>query len=215
MKYFGEIYLITNILNEKAYVGQTKNGVEFRWSQHLMRTKRRNDALASAIRKYGASAFDRQSLATASSQSELDNLEKVWIILLQTRAPQGYNLTSGGNVGTRRNPPTLETLARMSASHKGHRPSKESNAKRSMTLKGRVITSAHRAKISEALTGQVIPPEARAKMSAAKKGRSAHNKGIPMTDQQKVKLSNSKKGKPWSAAQRAAYEARKASKTTS
>ena len=51
----GEIYIITNIQNNKVYIGQTIRPVEYRFNRHI------NDALnnkldthfARAIRKYG------------------------------------------------------------------------------------------------------------------------------------------------------------------
>lgn len=97
----GEIYVHMNLLNGKSYVGQTTAGMEKRWKSHLQcarscKTPAYRTLLAKAIRKYGADAFESALLSVAGSQAHLDNLEKVWIILLQSKSPNGYNLSDGG-----------------------------------------------------------------------------------------------------------------------
>jgi group I intron endonuclease len=97
----GEIYVHTNTVNGKSYVGQTTQGADVRWSMHLkcsksLKTPAYRGLFSKAIRKYGADAFEHQTLSFAGTQATLDNLERVWIILLQTKAPNGYNLADGG-----------------------------------------------------------------------------------------------------------------------
>jgi group I intron endonuclease len=97
----GEIYAHINTVNGKIYVGQTTAGMIERWRLHQRcanspSTPAYNGVFARAIRKYGADAFVHQVLSIARSQAELDNLEKVWIILLQSKVPNGYNLSDGG-----------------------------------------------------------------------------------------------------------------------
>lgn len=56
----GRIYLITNIINSKKYVGITTHTIEKRFKEHLKEAKNRpnkNIALFRAIRKYGADNF--------------------------------------------------------------------------------------------------------------------------------------------------------------
>ena len=99
--FFGEVYVHTCLPNGKSYVGQTTAGVSKRWKLHLRcarspKTLAYGNLFSKALRKYGADAFESQTLSVAHSQMELDNLERVWIILLQTKAPSGYNLATGG-----------------------------------------------------------------------------------------------------------------------
>jgi group I intron endonuclease len=101
MPFRGEVYLHWNPLSQKGYVGQTTAGVSKRWKLHLRcarspKTPAYRNLFSKALRKYGADAFESQTLSIARSQEELDNLERVWIILLQTKAPNGYNLADGG-----------------------------------------------------------------------------------------------------------------------
>lgn len=83
----------------KSYVGQTALTLKTRWKQHL-RTKG-GFAIHAALKKYGPENFIVQELAKAETKEQLDNLEKVWIILLQSAKPGlGYNLTWGGEGGS-------------------------------------------------------------------------------------------------------------------
>ena len=103
--FFGEVYVHTCIPNGKSYVGQTTVGVSKRWALHQRcarspKTSAYQNLFSKAIRKYGADAFDHKILGLAYSAEDLDCLEKAWILMLQTKQPNGYNLTDGGDSGT-------------------------------------------------------------------------------------------------------------------
>ena len=119
----GEIYIHWCPASEKGYVGQTTQGYVKRWGLHLRgarspKTPAYRGVFAKAIRKYGFDAFEHQVLATASSQLELDGLERLWIWALQTKVPNGYNLTTGGDSGTAGHVVTPEVRAVLSAKGK-------------------------------------------------------------------------------------------------
>ena len=104
-----KVYLITNSVNGKQYVGQTVKSVEKRWKQHLRDVKRGTlPHLYSAMKKYGIDKFFVQELCSVLTQEELNVAEVFYIIVLGTKSPNGYNLTEGGSTG---------------AAHKGHRHS--------------------------------------------------------------------------------------------
>lgn len=97
------IYKITNLKNNKVYIGQTINSLDARWKRH------QNDALnnvidthfARAIRYYGPDSFKAEIIDTATSQEELTQKEQEWIIKYNS-IQNGYNETdakqkSGGN----------------------------------------------------------------------------------------------------------------------
>ena len=98
---FGVVYLLTNLVNKKMYVGQSIKGEEFRWRQHVNASKRNdsNMIIAKAIAKYGESNFSREILAKASCQEELDRLEQVYILACGTLEPSiGYNIAFGSSI---------------------------------------------------------------------------------------------------------------------
>ena len=97
------IYKITNIQNNKVYIGQTIRPVQERFNRHL------NDALhnvidthfARAIRKYGKDSFSWEVIDTANTQEELTIKERYWIQYYNS-VKEGYNETDaiskcGGN----------------------------------------------------------------------------------------------------------------------
>ena len=112
----GIIYLHTNKINGKVYVGQTHCAKPiYRWGPEGSGYKR-TPHFSNAIKKYGWSTFDHQVVAHADTQEGLNNLEKAWIILLRPMDRNyGYNSRSGGDGGVC----TEERRVRMSAAHKG------------------------------------------------------------------------------------------------
>lgn len=93
------VYLITNLVNDKYYVGKTVKSLNRRWSAHKKRAKTNPKSyIHNAIKRYGEENFDIQVLSKESDETKCINLEKVWIILLQSKSEDyGYNLTSGGD----------------------------------------------------------------------------------------------------------------------
>lgn len=97
------IYKITNIINNKVYIGQSIRPIEKRFDRHI------NDAInnvldthfARAIRKYGKDNFKLELIDTAENQEDLNLKEQYWIRYYNS-VENGYNETDalfkcGGN----------------------------------------------------------------------------------------------------------------------
>lgn len=98
--YFMEIYMITNKVNNKKYVGQTtKTGIE-RFKAHIAAAFKydANFKLSRALRKYGVENFSIETLKECSSKNELNFFEKYFIEKFDT-LKNGYNMTIGGEGG--------------------------------------------------------------------------------------------------------------------
>jgi hypothetical protein len=109
----GQIYLITNSLDDKKYVGQSlshrknKNkykpfGFEGRFKDHISEAicntkKKQCNYLNNAIRAYGKDKFTVVLVKTCLP-SEMDLWEQYYIREYNTLYPNGYNLTVGGKV---------------------------------------------------------------------------------------------------------------------
>lgn len=94
-----EIYLITNQIDEKLYVGQTRRTASLRWSEHVRDSNKGKTGylLYNAMRKHGANRFALDIISRTDSQEEANRLEKFWIAYLKTSDPSfGYNMTDGG-----------------------------------------------------------------------------------------------------------------------
>lgn len=99
---YGSIYKITNLINGKIYIGQTKNKIEERFNGHIKQAKANKKSdhsiLHEAIRKYGEEKFKTELLDIADSKEELDIKEKYWIKELNSQNKNiGYNITQGGD----------------------------------------------------------------------------------------------------------------------
>ena len=116
-----------------------------------------------------------------------------------------------------------ETKQKIGKVHKEKHISEETKKKLSSALKGRIMSDEHKQKIREAskgrhhseeskkkmsetkkglqsgdkhpMFGKHHSEEAKKKMSLARKGKPAHNKGVPMSEEQKKKLKNGKTSK--------------------
>jgi group I intron endonuclease len=118
----GTIYVITNGVNGKKYIGQTWYTIKYRFKCHVRQKK--CVKLARAINKYGSDNFSIQAIATANNQIDLDTLECKYIKDFDT-VSCGYNCTSGGFGGK----PSPESRAKMSAARKGKKLSDETKLK--------------------------------------------------------------------------------------
>lgn len=94
------IYKITCSVNNKVYIGQTKQKLKDRLTKHRSDAKLRSGTcFASAIKKYGWDSFKIQTMSVVSSQEEANLLEQKLIEENNSIAPNGYNIHSGGHSG--------------------------------------------------------------------------------------------------------------------
>ena len=95
----GYIYCITNLINEKKYVGKTTYSVTKRFQEHCRDFKKERcerRPLYDAMNKYGIENFVVEELIECPND-ELDSYEKMYIEKLQTYGHNGYNATKGGD----------------------------------------------------------------------------------------------------------------------
>ena len=92
------IYLITNTLNGKQYVGKTLYSIQTRWNQHkkdCCRPRINKRPLYDAFNKYGIENFKIELIEECDADS-VDEREEYWIANLDTYS-NGYNATLGGD----------------------------------------------------------------------------------------------------------------------
>ena len=135
------IYRIKNKINNKIYIGQTKDTLEARFAQHAVCDINRS-AISKAIKKYGKENFEIEELIKANSQEQLDQLEKDFIKSYNSMAPNGYNLKTGGLEGSRY---SAESRLRMSKRKIGTKASEETKKKMSLAHIERLKDPAFRA----------------------------------------------------------------------
>ncbi len=111
----GALYQIS-FPNGKSYIGITKKTAIERFNTHRYQAKgRRPHAIYNALREHGRENATLTTLAIAD-YDYLQMIEPKAIAAFGTKAPNGYNMTDGGE-GTAN--PTAETRAKIGAAHKG------------------------------------------------------------------------------------------------
>lgn len=94
----GYIYKITNLINQKAYIGKTMFNIEKRWKEHQTESKMQrsqNRPLYRAMNKYGVENFSIEVLEEVDI-NKLSIKEIYWIGYYDTYN-NGYNATLGGD----------------------------------------------------------------------------------------------------------------------
>src|SRR5690242_573961 len=93
------VYLITNCVNGKRYVGKTKRSLAQRMKDHAYNAFVRNSSqhICRALRKYGIENFNMTLLQTCESFEEMRDAEVRWVAELKTFGNDGYNETRGGD----------------------------------------------------------------------------------------------------------------------
>lgn len=195
----GVVYMYTNRVNGKMYIGKTIHEVKRR-QQHVQAAKHpgsRNEGqhFVRAIRKYGIDSFDYEILFRTKDLNDKDKLNRIltereiYYIELYDSRNKGYNITKGGDglVGYRLPESSIEKI-------------REKN-------RGRVLSEEHKAAVSRASRKMWSSLEFRKKKSKMMSGKGNpmygirlsgernHNYGKPMAEASKRKLSESKKGK--------------------
>jgi group I intron endonuclease len=211
--HYGCIYKITNLVNGKSYIGQTKRKPELRWKQHKnIKDNFNNSLIKTAIAKYGEDAFSFEVICYANSQVNLNKLEDDLIIKFDSLAPNGYTcLGSQDRSGIISN----ITIKKMSNARLGKIPwnkgrtyklsedskknyknsnknkclgrtvSAESKQKMSLAKQGKALSMEHKRKIGLSSATRHHSVESRIKMSLLARGR-LHS------DITKIKISTSK-----------------------
>lgn len=95
------IYRITHKESGRSYIGITAQEERVRWIQHRSDARnphRRQGALHRAIHKYGVGAFLFEVIGSAVDVETGAIMERALIADLGTMVPNGFNLTSGGEI---------------------------------------------------------------------------------------------------------------------
>lgn len=166
---FGYIYITTNLINNKIYIGQHV------FPYFDLKYKGSGTILKKAFKKYGWDNFKCEIIEWCNSYEELNDREAYWIEEKDATNPKvGYNIALGGN-----NAPLAESTKKKLSEYFKYLASITPN----YGGKGRIVSEETRKKISKAnkgnpgfWKGKHLPKETREKLSNVRKGKS-HYKG--------------------------------------
>ena len=191
------VYKITNILNNKIYIGQDKN--------HNPNYFGSGDLIKRAIKKYGKENFKKEILTICNNMNELNEMERYYINEYKsTNRNIGYNISVGGTDGVMLNRqhsdetkmkmrlsalnrfPSEETKEKMSRSHMGKHRSEETKNKIRTShklLKHSPLSEDTKRKIRDAKKGKFASKETKEKMRLSHMGEKNHFYGKNHSDE--------------------------------
>ena len=175
------VYMHTNKINNKVYVGLTCRDVKERWENGNRYTEDQS-VFHRAIKKYGWDGFEHIIFAENLTKEEAITMEIALIALYKTNCCRyqnpsyGYNMTDGGE------------------GRSGYVMPEESRKKISEARKGIVFSEETIQKMREAQIGKKHTDETKKKMSQSHSGEKNYLYGKHLSDETKKKLSEAIKG---------------------
>jgi len=160
------IYKATNLVNNKIYIGQTKNEIEKRIKGHIKESKNENTKrpFLLSIKKHGIDNFLFEEIDRADTFDELDEKEIYWINFYNATDNEiGYNLLGGGQfnrIGTNEFGKRISEGLKNSEKWKKLQNNEEYKNKRkenfSLHNKGKKFTKEHKEKIWEKNKNRIL-----------------------------------------------------------
>ena len=96
---YGFVYITTNHINGKKYIGQKRYDKANKWKSYLGS----GICLKRAINKYGSENFSKEIIENCKTKEYLDEREKYWIEYYNAvKSDEFYNIASGGDGGDTR-----------------------------------------------------------------------------------------------------------------
>ena len=179
------LYEITNLVNSKTYIGQhiTKNIEDGYMGSGKL--------IVAAVKKYGKENFKKEILLYAKNEVALNFFERSLVTPEFCELNTNYNLKEGGVHGRH----SKETIAKLSAAHKGKKLSAEHIAKREETKRKNGTNKPSletKTKMSIARKGRKTTAETIARISAAHKGKKLSVEHIAKREETKRKNGTNK-----------------------
>lgn len=195
------------------YVGKASD-VRLRLGTHRRSKATTDSYVGKAVAKHGPTAFEC-CLLIRGLPSILSEIEVLVIAQRKTRAPLGYNLTSGGD-GAPGKKLTDEQKRRISEMNKGRVKSEETRRRLREAHTGKKYSAEVRAKISAAGRGRKMSDVARAALALANRDpetiqkRAEANRGQTRSQAAKEKMSEKAKARSFATSLRLADRNRRA-----
>lgn len=199
------IYKVTNQINQKVYIGKTKNSLKLRKKQHFeqLNLTKRKTIFQKALLKYGPENFIWEIIDTAKTLEELNSKEIHWIRELRSHSDFGnYNMTFGGDGGDILSElskkglyePWNKGLPKDQQPNFGKKFSDETRKRIGEKSKGRICSEEKRQKLSIKAKGRKLNISGEVKRQKSEKLKVAHT-GKKLTEEHKKKISEANKGR--------------------
>ena len=176
------VYKITNTINDKVYIGITSRLHKRWWGHKKNAINKLNRPLYNAMAKYGIDQFTITPICSTLTREDLGIIEQQLIKEHNSIVPNGYNLTTGGEMAYTVSEQTKE---KQRQNNLGKTMAEETKAKISRTnalvMKGNTNGKGNK--------GRVFSKETLQKMSDARKGKPSPRKGVILSKETRQKMS--------------------------
>jgi group I intron endonuclease len=194
-KKYHYVYVTTNLLNRKKYIGDHS-------TDNLEKDKYLGSGrpyFEQAKIKYGKENFKKEILEFFDSKQEAFDAQEKYINEYNTLVPNGYNISpKGGHMY--KGSMSESTKNKISEGNKGKIRSKEVKAQISKSLTGFQHTKETKEKMKIRQTGVISPMKGRKHTEETKEKMGIKNKGRKHTEEIKAQISKSRKGMLFSEA---------------
>lgn len=164
------IYMITNLVNKKYYVGSAVNFND-RFYSHISTFKynRNSKHLQNAYNKYGGENFEMEIIDIIENKDDLIIIETMYISLFDaTNKIVGYNMCKIGN-SNKGKICSKETKEKLRIINLGKKMSEETKRKMSKVWETRIITEEYKKRLADSRKNIIISEETRNKMNETRK----------------------------------------------
>lgn len=203
---YGYIYMTTNLINGKMYIGQKKS-TNFLKERYLGS----GSLLRKAIKKYGKENFKVEMLCECDSKEELDEMEIYFIKQFNAKdSDDFYNLAPDGESGVggpkfKGHKHTDESKKKISEGNKGinnkffgkHHSEETKRIMKEKAKNRKPVSNETREKLSKIHKGIKFTEDHKRKISEAQKGSKGNNYGKKLPDDVKSKISNTMSNQVW------------------
>lgn len=199
----GYIYLRTNKINGKKYVGQTDNFKRRNNEWNKLNKRYGGHVINNARKKYGADGFSFEILRECPNE-EMNYWEMYYIKQYNSKKPYGYNATDGGDSTYERSEETRKKISealkgkpnpKTAAARRGMKLSEEHKTKIGVASRGRKHSEETKEKIADAHRGRKCPEETKAKIADTLRGRKRPDIAAILKGKPKPKVAAALKGR--------------------
>jgi group I intron endonuclease len=205
------IYLVTNTVNGKYYVGQTYRKPLARLRAHFCAARGGSPwRLHIAMRKYPEEAFIQDVLAVTDGKAQTDALERLWITALDAmNFDVGYNAAPGGDSRSKESSAKAGAKMRGNQWNVGYKHTKEACDNMAASADGHAVAQSTRDKISATRKAKIASGEIKMPAGAlthwigkTQSAESNRKRSVTLAGKYVGEL-NSMFGKKWTPAHRA------------
>lgn len=199
MQIIGYVYRITNLINNKIYIGITTCSIKKRWNEHkhsYLKNKK-STHLYSALKKYGHENFKIESIKKCYSYNQLYRSEIFFIKKFNSNNRLiGYNNSTGGEYSSKGMKHSEATKKKLSEIQKGkhYSPATEFGKGEKHFNYGRRLADCIKEKISKSNKGKKLSEETKEKLRKYK-GENHWGYGRKLSEETKNKIGLANRGR--------------------